>query len=97
MANARPIGIEFKDGVVSNKMVVFSAASGNEISSSIKQKLHGLFTYYFLKGLNGDSDKNKDNKITVTEMHDYLSENVSVQSQKMGREQHPRLLGINKD
>jgi len=30
----------------------------------LKEKEHGLFTYYVLKGLGGDADDNQDKKLT---------------------------------
>lgn len=97
LADARPVFIEIKSVNVSQNTIVFSAASGSEISSAYNQKKHGIFTYYFLKGLNGNADKNKDKKITVSEMQNYLNKNVSTQARKMGREQNPQLLGTDKN
>ena len=97
LADARPIYIEVETDIVPQNTVVFSAASGKEISSSYKQKNHGIFTYFFLKGLQGDADGNKDRKITIAEMQGYLDDNVSVQARKMGREQNPQLLGTDKN
>ena len=93
IADSRPVYISVEGSAVHKNTVVFSAASGKEISSAYKQKLHGLFTYFFLKGLNGDADKNRDKKITVSEMKKYLEENVPAQARRMGREQHPHILG----
>ena len=93
LSDARPISIEIERGSIPENMLVFSAASGSEISSSSEQKKHGIFTYYFLKGLNGDADGNSDRSITATEMNKYLNSHVPSQAKTMGREQHPQLLG----
>lgn len=93
LADARSVFIKIEHGAIPANMSVFSAASGSEISSAYKEKKHGIFTYFLLKGLSGEGDLDKDKKITVTEMQNYLSENVSLQARKMGREQHPQLLG----
>jgi hypothetical protein len=37
---------------------------------------HGVFTYFLLKGLNGDADYNKDGRVTLGELIPYLSEHV---------------------
>jgi uncharacterized caspase-like protein len=37
---------------------------------------HGVFTYFLLKGLNGDADYNKDGHVTLGELIPYLSEKV---------------------
>ena len=91
LADSRPVSIEVKQGSIPGNLNVFSASSGNEISSGYSQKLHGLFTYFFLKGLNKNADINNDRNITYGEMDEYLKENVSSQARKMGREQNPQL------
>ena len=93
LADARPIYISIEGTQVPKTVRVFSAASGKEISSGYKSKMHGLFTYYFLKGLNGDADKNGDRRITYSEMQEFVAQNVSAQAKKMGREQHPQFQG----
>jgi len=93
LAESRPIYIEVETGNIPENTIVFSAASGSEISSSYKEKKHGLFTYYFLKGLSSGADENRDKKITATEMNKYLNSHVLSQAKTMGREQHPQLLG----
>ncbi len=37
---------------------------------------HGVFTYFLLKGLNGEADYNKDSRVTLGELIPYLSEQV---------------------
>ena len=37
---------------------------------------HGVFTYFLLKGLNGDADYNRDGQVTLGELIPYLSEQV---------------------
>ena len=96
LADSRPFDLSVKNNIVPENTIVFSASSGNEISSAYKQKKHGIFTYFFLKGLNGNADKNQDRTITMQEMYNYLSENVSIQARRMGREQTPQLHGKNK-
>ena len=97
LADARPVYIEIQPGNIPSNMVVFTASSGNEISSGYSEKNHGIFTYFLLKGLNGNADGNGDRKITVNEMSSYLRKNVPQQARKMGREQNPQLLGSEKN
>ncbi len=77
-------------------MTVFSASSGSQISGALKEKEHGLFTYYLLKGMSGDADTNKDKSIQLNELSKYVSKNVKDQAAINGREQTPELQG-NKD
>jgi len=37
---------------------------------------HGVFTYFLLKGLKGEADYNKDNRVTLGELIPFLSEQV---------------------
>ena len=97
LADARPVYIDVQQGNIPSNMIVFTASSGNEISSGYSEKNHGIFTYYLLKGLNGNADTNRDKNITVNEMSNYLSENVPQQARKIGRDQNPQLLGSDKN
>ena len=93
IADARPIIISpNKDSVPSN-VTVFSASTGSQISGAIKEKEHGLFTYYLLKGMSGDADTNKDKSIQINELSSYVSKNVKDQAAINGREQTPELQG----
>ena len=96
IADARPIIITSKKGNVPSNMTVFSASSGSQISGALKEKEHGLFTYYLLKGMSGDADINKDKSIQLNELSSYVSKNVKDQAAINGREQTPELQG-NKD
>ena len=52
MQAARGVAIKAKSApVLSNNMVVFSAATGDETAWPLKEKEHGLFTYYVLDQL----------------------------------------------
>lgn len=76
---------------------VITSTSENQVSSWYTEKEHSLFTYFFLKGLQGEADKNGDKKITAGELNEYLSENVSSLSKRLtGNLQQPLLTGDNK-
>lgn len=49
-AGARPL-VSLRAAQVPAKITVISASSGEEISTGYPEKGHGLFTYFFLKGL----------------------------------------------
>ena len=36
-----------------------------------------MFSYFLMKGMEGDADINSDNKITAQELHNYVKENVT--------------------
>jgi hypothetical protein len=73
---------------------VFLATSGTSYAAWYPQMNHGLFTYFLLKGLSGGADTDKNKKITVGELHVYLSANVPDQSMMLKNfEQIPQVSG----
>jgi len=74
--------------------VLMTSAALDQVSSWYGEKKHSLFTYFFLKGLQGEADANKDGKITVGEMQTYLKENVPYMARRLtGNEQQPVITG----
>ena len=65
---------------IPNNFTVFSASANDEIASVLPEAEHGLFSYYMMKGLEGDADDNSDNRITAGELQSYVQENVLQQS-----------------
>src|SRR5439155_24158910 len=56
----RPIVTEVENPMLAKgKAVVLAASTGQQISSTYEEKAHGLLTYFFLKGLQGEGDTNK--------------------------------------
>ena len=72
---------------------IFSASQLDQISSGIKDAQHGIFSYFLMKGLEGNADINKDNKITNGELLSYMDDKISIQAFSLGREQNPSLTG----
>ncbi len=94
LADARGgVMITPKQQQVPEDFTIFTAAGGKQISSGLDEAKHGLFSYYLMKGMEGDADANKDNKITAGELHAYLGRNVKQQAIRLGREQTPELSG----
>jgi uncharacterized caspase-like protein len=56
---------------------IFSASSGKQMAGEFNKVENGYFTYYFLLGLKGEADINKDGKITDKELCEYVKEKVS--------------------
>ena len=71
----------------------FSSSQSDQFSSSIPDLKYGIFSYFLMKGMEGDADANKDGKITLGEMQGYLAENVGRQAGMMSRKQDPQLIG----
>lgn len=90
---ARPMLIAVENPLLAaHNMVVISAAAGNQISNAFPEKRHGLFTYYFLKGLQGEADANKDGAVDVEELFAYMKPQVETAARRMNAEQSPQLL-----
>jgi len=90
---ARPMLIKVENPLMAaQNMVVISAAAGNQISNALPEQRHGLFTYYFLKGLQGEADANKDGGVDVEELYAYLRPQVETEARRMNAEQSPQLL-----
>lgn len=85
---ARPLVTKVDVGMdASGKLVVFAATAASEITASEESQGHGLFTYYFLKGLS-----EKSGKATLQGLYDYLLPRVQDGAHRDGREQTPQLM-----
>ena len=93
VADARPILVTARDSAAPNWFTVFSASALDEISSSLPEAKHGLFSYFLMKGMEGEADANADKRITAGELHTYISDNVTRQALRLGRVQTPQLQG----
>lgn len=72
---------------------VISASKADQTSSSSSDLKHGIFSYYLMRGMEGDADINRDGRITAGEMHTYLTEQMARQAGMMNRQQVPQLIG----
>ena len=75
MASARGVAIKVKETVPQGKMIVFTAAQGDETAYPFKSQKHGMFTYYLLKKL-----QETHGNATLGEIGDYLTTEVKRQS-----------------
>tara|TARA_B100001989_G_scaffold249165_1_gene223987 strand:+ start:148 stop:2841 length:2694 start_codon:yes stop_codon:yes gene_type:complete len=94
LASARPVRIvaNDQDGLPDN-FTVFSASKLNQISSGLTDANHGIFSYFLMKGLEGNADNNNDKIITNGELLAYMDQNVSQKASELGRQQNPSLAG----
>ena len=93
VAGLKPIRkLEIKEEIPEN-FYIFSSSDYNQESSTIKEAEHGIFSYYLMKGLEGNADENKDKKITNGELIAYLKDNVSQEAFTQNRQQDPMLAG----
>jgi hypothetical protein len=93
LASAKPIALKTDNNTFPSNFTVISASANDQISSSSPELKHGIFSFYLMKGMEGDADGNKDGKITAGEMQEYLSDKVSRQAMSMSRKQDTQLVG----
>ncbi|KPA09674.1 caspase [Candidatus Magnetomorum sp. HK-1] len=80
--------------------VLMTSSKGSQYSSWYTQKRHGLFTYFFLKGIHSQAaDLNNDHHISLQELYWYVSDRangVPFYSMKLNHvEQTPTISGKN--
>lgn len=93
LANARPVALVAKEGDLPDGVTMISAAQGDQISLSLKEAGHGLFSYTLMKGLEGAADVDGDRRITAAELHAFVSDRVAREASRSGRRQTPMLVG----
>ena len=77
---SRPIAIRTREQTVPDGFTVITAAAGDQTAKPLEEARHGMFSYFLMKGMEGDADANKDDKITAGELHAYVQRNVIQQS-----------------
>lgn len=88
---ARNVRIEPKADFVPGRLVVFAAASGNQLAFPNHQEKHGLFTYHVLKKLQETAGK-----ISYLQLARYLEEEVSLDAIRIKKAiQNPEVLSGN--
>jgi hypothetical protein len=98
VSDASPPGLQVKvPNIQIPNSIVFTASRENEIATWYSEKRYGLFTYYFLKGLQGEADLNNDGVISVEEMKRFLQDPVNgvpyMAERLMNRSQNPQIWG----
>ena len=76
-----------------DNFTIFSASEFDQVSGSIEEAQQGIFSYYLMKGLEGEADGNQDKQITNGELITYLKTKVSKEAFSHNREQDPTLVG----
>ena len=100
MKNISPIYISVeKQGMSYPSSSIFTSATGDQVSNWYPDKKQSLFTYFFLKGLKGEADLNKNGEITTEELHQFTADEINgvpYWSRRIssGRTQTPTFSGI---
>ena len=77
---SRPISIRAKESAILQGFTVMTTAAGDQTAKPSEEAKHGMFSYFLMKGMEGDADANQDNQITAGELHAYVQQNVIQQS-----------------
>jgi hypothetical protein len=77
---------------------IFTSTAPEQVSYWYEDARHSLFTYHFLRGLQGKADQlaeggNEDNRVTSGELHDFLSYHVEEFTISRPSSQTPLLVG----
>lgn len=73
---------------------VLTSSNGDQTSLGFDQSQSGLFTYYLATGMQGDADANDDGSITLQELFEFVSDNVSKTARQIRNgDQSPQLFG----
>lgn len=76
--------------VADGKFVQMIGVSRNQLTHQYEQGKHGLFTYFLLKGLGGEADKDKNGIVVAGELFEYAQRQVSMTAKaSFGNEQEP--------
>lgn len=67
--------------------------AGGKQEQVAEQEGHGIFTQYFLRGLDGEADRDNDAVVTASELGAYLMPQVSRASDNLQTPQYGRLDG----
>ena len=77
---SRPIAIRTLEQSIPDNFTVMTAAAGDQTANPLEEAKHGMFSYFLMKGMEGEADANNDNEITAGELHEYVEQNVWQQS-----------------
>jgi hypothetical protein len=77
---SRPIAIRALEQSIPDNFTVMTAAAGDQTAKPLEEAKHGMFSYFLMKGMEGEADANNDNEITAGELHSYVQTNVVQQS-----------------
>jgi hypothetical protein len=68
---------------------IITSSTGEEQSLELDKFGHGVFSYYLVKALKGEADKNKDGYIELDEVWTYVRERVTDTASEYGLDQTP--------
>jgi len=91
---SRPLVMNLQGNVVLPKnMMLLSASSGDQTSSTYDEKGHGLFTYFMLKGIKNEDVTRPDGSLKIDDLYSYIKPQVErIARKQYNNEQTPQLI-----
>ena len=68
---------------------LIASCDEGQVSVEAEEWGHGLFTYHLLEGLSGAGDRDRDGKVGIAELFEYVAESVERDAHSVGKEQRP--------
>lgn len=93
LSGSKPVTLKNSDMDYPTGFTVMTASAPDQISSSSTELQHGIFSFYLMKGMEGDADLDDDKKITVGEMQKFLLDNIQLRAMSLNRKQTPQVVG----
>ncbi len=93
LASARPVVMKVNEVAYPPEFTVITASASDQIASSSPDLKHGIFSYYLMKGLEGEADQNRDGTVTIGKLQGYLADRVPRFAMTMSRKQEPQMVG----
>ncbi len=92
---AKPVFKSPKQAWIPKNVTLISAASADQIAWMYDSKGLSLMTYYLLKGVQGEADKNRNGEVDSHELSSYLKTTVNRAALALHeQQQHPEVLGM---
>lgn len=89
LAAAKPVRITARSPWALPNFSVFTASGPTQIASALDGAKRGNFSYWLMRGLEGEADANGDHRITASELAAFIGANVPREAHRIGREQTP--------
>lgn len=77
----------------SSDIAIMLSCGDNEYSMESGYLRQGVFSYYLIKGLKGEADRDQNKTITIQELFYYVHRETRKFAQRQGRDQKPVLIG----
>ncbi len=74
-------------------IAVIMSCEGGQSSQEVINLKQGLFTFYLIKGLEGEANLDDNKFITIYELFKYVHDKVAAEAKKIGKQQTPITFG----